>query len=492
MATVLTLNNIVKRLETFAANHHFINTFSFGSPEDIDKTDGVEYPLMHVIQIGSTLDAEGNKKTYDLSIVFADRPTESSDKVGHQVQVQSDMEQCAEDLLNDIHSGGVIFSASELWGIDSNGIEYFDEDNTNTLSGAILSIGLTVPYQLDACALPITGYVPTSTDCPDATVENSDQSYQVNVASGGTLVLPNSTIRNSDTSWSTSIPATSNLTLADFPIKATDGSDVVSTLLSTPYDPDGYTHPKMKIVDQNDVSSGGARIGKIIKIVGADITDVAETSTHINITPTVPVCPTPSGICYQSPIVSQTTSYRTGDEGWQIANGVWNRTDPSYPTHKSKLDLSAANPYITLENNNAFGNKSRFTDEAGVAAVTGSNTSSGLVIDHLTGYMWYGIKSSTTDWDGAIDGALASTQGGYSDWHIPPKNIYDELMSIGVYSTELPGFNNTDINRNWTASTISTITTNAYIYYSSGSEIYGYRLVKTNSTYYYVMVRKHY
>lgn len=489
---MITLNNILKRLEVFAGEHKFINTFSFGSPEDLDKQEGVQYPLMHTIQIGSSYEQDANKKTYNLSIVFADRPNGESDKVGYQAEVQSDMEQVGEDLLSDIANGGNIFTQDELFGWDSAGIEYFDEDDNNTLSGAVLTISLTVPYTLDSCGLPLSSITPSSSECADASVENSDASYSVNVASGGSLVLPDTSITNSDDSFTTSTPSTIEYSIPDIVVKATDGSNNTDTIATIPYVVDGYTHGKLKVLDQSNVLAGSVRIGKWIKVLGADITSVSEDSTHVYITPTVPVCPTPSGICYQSPMVSQTTSYRTGDEGWQIANGVWDRTDPTYPIHKAKLDLDAANPYITLENNNAFGNTSRFTDEAGVAAVTGSNTSSGLVIDNLTGYMWYGIKSSTMDWEDAIDGAVASTQGGYSDWYIPPKNIYDELMSIGVYSTELPGFNNTDINKNWTASTIASVTTQAYVYYSSGSEIYGYKLTKTNNTYYYVMVRKHY
>jgi hypothetical protein len=489
---MLTLNNVLKRLENFASSHKFINTFSFGSPEDIDKTDGVEYPLMHVVQIGSTHDGDAKKKTYEFSIVFADRPTESNDKVGYQAEVQSDMEQCAEDLLNDIYNGGNIFTQDENFGIGSNGVEYFDEDDTNTLSGAVLTISITVPYRLDACALPLDSITPTSTTCADATVENSDQSYQVNVASGGTLVLPDSSIRNSDNSWNTDIPATTNITLADFPIKGFNSAAATDTIVTVPYDPNGYTHGKLRVYDQNDSIEGYGRVAKDIKILGADITSVTESSTQILITPTVPVCPTPSGICYQSPMVSQKTSYRTGDEGWQITNGIWNTTDPTYPDHKAKLDMSAADPFVTMAANNAFGNTSRFTDEAGVASTANTNTSSGLVIDHLTGLMWYGIASAGMTWNDAIDAAVASTQGGYSNWYLPPKTISDDLLKVGANTTGVPGFMISDINLNWTGSTRVAITTFAYVYYGSGSEIYGYHIAKTNNTYRYVMVRRHY
>ena len=492
MATALTLNNVLKRLEVFASNHHFINTFSFGSPEDIDKTDGVQYPLMHVIQNGSNKDYNDNKKTYDLSIVFADRPTESSDKVGHQAQVQSDMEQCAEDLENDIRNGGVIFSNSELWGIDSNGIEYFDEDNSNSLSGGVLSIGITVPYPLNSCAIPITGYTPTSTECADATVENSNASYQVNVASGGTLVVPDTPITNSNDTFAAVTPSTIEYSIPDIIVKGTDSADAVTTIATIPFAVAGYTHTKIKVLDQSDVQAGTGRVAKNIKIVGADVTSVTESATEILVTPTVPVCATPSGICYQSAILSQVTSYRTGDEGWQIANSIWDTTDPTYPIHKARLDFDAADPFFTMLADNAFGNRSRFTDEAGTAAVKKVSTSSGLVIDHLTGLMWYAIASGQVDWNTAIDTPLASSQSGYTDWYLAPRHFIDNINPSAAATDGVPGFRVADMNDAWTATTISASTGRAYIYYSTSSIIVGYFTTKISAIRNYVMVRQHY
>ena len=484
----LTLNNVIARLEVFCDNHHILERFTYGDIEDVDTVEGI-YPLMHVVPVRSSHDGAGKFKVYQLEILFADRPTGSEDKVGHQKEVFSDMEQCAEDLINDIQNGGGVFSFDELWAWDSTDVEYFNEDLKNTLSGCMLTIGLKVPYTFDACSLPITGYTPTSSECADATVQSTAGYYSTTVASGGTLVVANNNIRNSDNSWNTSIEATQNLTLSDFPIKATDGSANTTTLVDVPYDPDtGYTFAKIGVKQQDATIQGYGRIAKTICITNADITSVSEDASNINIAVDVP---TQSGIAYMNGIFSQTTSYRTGDEAWQLANNVWDRTPPSYPSVIQSLDYSDADPFNTLLYDNAFGNKSRFTDEAGTAAVSGSNTSSGLVIDHLTGYMWYAPAVTGSNWDSAIDACVASSQSSYTDWYLPSRDALKAILPAEAYSSPTPGFIAADM-RLLTSTTMGSNTTYCMVYYYTSGETVGYYAPKTNTTYRYVMVRKHY
>jgi len=135
-----------------------------------------------------------------------------------------------------------------------------------------------------------------------------------------------------------------------------------------------------------------------------------------------------SGIAYKRPtLTGQITSYRTGDDGWHLANGTYDYTPPSNPVSYAQLDTTDPSPFITLISNNAFGNKNRFTDELGTQIY-----SAGLVIDHLTGLMWR--KSDVTDggnWDDSIDNAHGLSFGGYSDWRM--SNI-NEFLSISDFS----------------------------------------------------------
>lgn len=127
-----------------------------------------------------------------------------------------------------------------------------------------------------------------------------------------------------------------------------------------------------------------------------------------------PVTPL-SGITYQQiPFSGQTTSYNTYDEGWLLANNVFDRTPPTNPIHTAELDYTALDPYNTLKNNNAFGNTNRFTDVNGLQTYGDE-----YIIDHLygVGYMEDDTANSTT-----VPLMLAQIEGetlaGFSDWHM--------------------------------------------------------------------------
>lgn len=130
-----------------------------------------------------------------------------------------------------------------------------------------------------------------------------------------------------------------------------------------------------------------------------------------------------SGIAYNRPqLTGQLTSYRTGDDAWHLSNGTYDYTPPLYPTSYAQLDTGDAAPFLNLLNNNAFGNKNRFTDDAG-----GQTYSNNYVIDHLTGLGWYNYDFGDGTWNTHIDTAYNATDLTYSDWRLP--NI-EELYSI--------------------------------------------------------------
>ena len=73
----------------------------------------------------------------------------------------------------------------------------------------------------------------------------------------------------------------------------------------------------------------------------------------------------PSNIGYAYPKLTQTTSYRDGDEGWQLAN-VWNSIYAAANISKAiQVELS---DFYTLKQKNQFGNYSRFTLSDGTPA----------------------------------------------------------------------------------------------------------------------------
>ena len=195
---------------------------------------------------------------------------------------------------------------------------------------------------------------------------------------------------------------------------------------------------------------------------------------------------TPSGIAYDRPILTgQTTSYRTGDDAWNLANGVYDYTPPVYPVSFAALDFNAISPFTTLISNNAFGNKNRFTDINGLQ-VYGDN----YVIDHLTGLGIYRVVTNNTEiWGLMIDRAVASTQNSFTDWRMVNRN---ELASIQQLTPLLNTLNYSPLNidNNIFSSTTYTVTTSAFRMVNSGGELR--QQSKANTSQYLLLVRNHY
>ena len=179
---MITFNNIVERFEIFAENHFFIKSFSFGSPDDVDLSKFEEFPLMHLVYTGATYDA--GTKTYNLEVYILDVPHDKKGKVIPQKEAISDSEQCAEDIIADIRSGGNIFLFAQDYEVVNATTTPLEEETKNVLSGVLLDLSVQISYEWDACNAPIGGVVPGGDGCAPVSVTDGDGSLH-NVASGG-------------------------------------------------------------------------------------------------------------------------------------------------------------------------------------------------------------------------------------------------------------------------------------------------------------------
>ena len=106
--------------------------------------------------------------------------------------------------------------------------------------------------------------------------------------------------------------------------------------------------------------------------------------------------------------------------------------------------------------------------------------------------MWYIALVTGTQWNAAIDGALASTQGTFTDWSLPNIN---QLITICNFSTVTNAILNyspfniaitTTTDRIWTSTTVASSTTSAWGLFTNGGIS---NIVKT-TTQSYIIVRK--
>ena len=57
---MITFNNIVTKFQEFCDNHFFIETFSYGSPADVDLSKFERYPLLHLVYTGGDFNTPGS------------------------------------------------------------------------------------------------------------------------------------------------------------------------------------------------------------------------------------------------------------------------------------------------------------------------------------------------------------------------------------------------------------------------------------------------
>tara|TARA_R100000353_G_scaffold175995_1_gene148183 strand:- start:399 stop:1481 length:1083 start_codon:yes stop_codon:yes gene_type:complete len=158
---MITFANIVDRFETFVENHFFLKTFSFGSPEDLDLNKFENYPLLHLVYTsGNYVD---KVKTYTLEVYIMDCPRGEQNRKEFERDVITQSELCAEDILADLENGGAIFDFDFAYILESASITPLEEENSNTLSGTLLTISIGVPYLYDSCNAPLVGVSPQGT-----------------------------------------------------------------------------------------------------------------------------------------------------------------------------------------------------------------------------------------------------------------------------------------------------------------------------------------
>ena len=162
---MITFNNIVSKFSEFCTNHHFIKTFSYGSPSDVDLEKFEQYPLLHLVYTGGDYNSP-KAKTYNLEVYILSLPPSEADKVQFQKENISDAEQVAEDILADIQNGGNIFSFGYHYDLVNASVTPLEETQSNALAGCLLDIAISVPYTYDSCNAPLTGVEPEGSTTP--------------------------------------------------------------------------------------------------------------------------------------------------------------------------------------------------------------------------------------------------------------------------------------------------------------------------------------
>jgi len=181
-----TLNQVNAILEGIATAHQQINSYGIGDLYDLVANGAVNYPLMFtVINPGQIND---NRMSLNLSLLFMDLVHKDQ---RNELEVLSDTLQMGVDVVAQLRA-----PLYEDWFIvgDTVTFEDFTERFNDEVAGYKIDITLNLSEQFNLCSLPIVGAPSGPSGCAPALIQNSDLSYLIYVASGGTLVLPDTTI----------------------------------------------------------------------------------------------------------------------------------------------------------------------------------------------------------------------------------------------------------------------------------------------------------
>ena len=232
-----------------------------------------------------------------------------------------------------------------------------------------------------------------SEPCDDANVVNSDGTYDVDVAAGGTLTLPD--INNIDSDGSVVV------TPAQTPFVASPALDANVTNSDSSYNQAVASGATLTLPDINNIDSDGS-----VVVTPAQTPFVAT------------ACGPAASVGATLMKTGQLVSYATGDDGG--------------------LQSGRAVDFFTLASNNPFGTTERFTDYLG-----GQAYSIGVLIDWSTydgntvlGYSGgTGINSFIT-WADAITLANNHSEGTFtSGWRLP--NLR-EFVNVCNYNLNPP------------------------------------------------------
>lgn len=221
----------------------------------------------------------------------------------------------------------------------------------------------------------------------------NDVDIVLTAVTGG--VLPDGIVENTDDSYSDTVANGSTLIIPDINIIKNNDS-VVTSPAAIDLD--------LRIIDPASAPSGWNE-------------QIAEYGRGYNY-------PMPDG---------NDTVYRLGDSA-SIEASIF---APVRVANSLKVQNSLVD-FLTLGNTNSFGNTNRLTDINGLQVYA-----DGLIIDNYTGLMYYKTYLVADNWNNQIDSALASTQGGYTDWFVSNRNQSESLIKDNLlnYAPFLTSFN---------------------------------------------------
>jgi len=189
-SNITTLNQLMANIQEIATQHRQINDFKYGNTWEHYASGTTNTPELWCNVESAQRGISST--TFDVRFWLVDSVIRGEID---ELERHSDLVQIAEDIIAQLRH------PAYKWRINRDTLFNLDllvEYSPKNLAGVTFTVSVEVAKGDDRCNIPfVTPPYPNegggTTTCASATVKNSNNTYTVTVASGGTLTLPDTT-----------------------------------------------------------------------------------------------------------------------------------------------------------------------------------------------------------------------------------------------------------------------------------------------------------
>jgi hypothetical protein len=180
----LTLNQVLKRIQSLTLAHKQVRTFKQGLVTDFFTDKTTKYPAACLQDNGGAISISGHSTTLSYRMFLLDLAHVSEDSKQNEQDVQSDMVLIAQDLLAQMSH-----PAFDDWVISAdNQLQLLVEQDNDLIAGCYFDFSVRIMYEQNVCQVPsdIIDYTPTD----DSMKYIYDLKYTATGTEGTTLTIP--------------------------------------------------------------------------------------------------------------------------------------------------------------------------------------------------------------------------------------------------------------------------------------------------------------
>lgn len=145
----MTLNQVVKRIQTLALDHKQIKNFYRGEVTDFLIDKKTRYASCFLQDSTGNIDPAQKGTVLNFRLFLLDLVHVSEDAKDNELDVLSDMLSIAEDLVAEMDD-----SVYQEWKIGSCPVTFVKEHLDDMVAGVVIDLSITKLYIKDTCAVP--------------------------------------------------------------------------------------------------------------------------------------------------------------------------------------------------------------------------------------------------------------------------------------------------------------------------------------------------